>query len=218
MNKINGLSSKTPPEPCQDSDAIINITSGIGIVVFAALALLSAYKGYLYGAYAAAGAALLSTSPLIINSILSRRREEKIDKALEKAGQSLESPLTLAIKLGADKNARDLVLKDGSQVNDVDNCTSRKAALHCAVIEGNVEMVRFLLEHEAKPDLQDGNGKTPLHYAVSNTPNLQIIGLLLNNGADPDIRDEAKYRPCDYLAPGTQAYLLTLPPTQVSAF
>lgn len=59
-------------------------------------------------------------------------------------------------------------------VNVVDN--NQKTALHVAVIENCVEIVKLLLAHpKIKLDLCDHSGKTPLHYAHSNVTLLKIL-------------------------------------------
>ncbi len=43
-------------------------------------------------------------------------------------------------------------------------------ALHDAVWQGNVELVRFFLSHGAKADVRDRRGETPLHEAARPQP------------------------------------------------
>ncbi len=54
--------------------------------------------------------------------------------------------------------------------------------LHLAVIHGNREMVRFLLERGADPNKPDDSGRTPLHSAVAGG-HTEIVALLRQNKA-----------------------------------
>lgn len=47
------------------------------------------------------------------------------------------------------------------------------------------ELSEYLIKHKYPVNIQDSNGLTPLHYAISYN-NLFIIKLLLENGADPN--------------------------------
>ena len=58
------------------------------------------------------------------------------------------------------------------------------APIHHACLEGELEMVACLLQHNADPSLQDIEGWTPLHIAAA-TNNYELAELLLSEGADP---------------------------------
>ncbi len=60
-------------------------------------------------------------------------------------------------------------------------------ALHDAVWQGNVELVRFFLSHGAKADVRDRRGETPLHEAAR-TGNVEMVQSLLSHGADVNAR------------------------------
>lgn len=62
-------------------------------------------------------------------------------------------------------------------------------ALGAAVVEGDFEAVRALLEHaDADPDGFDGDGWAPLHLAARRG-DPEIVGALLDAGADLDLLD-----------------------------
>ena len=53
-------------------------------------------------------------------------------------------------------------------------------ALHLAVRSGNMDLVKFLLNQNARLDLRDKNGQTPLHLACLSTKNhAEVLKLLL---------------------------------------
>ena len=56
--------------------------------------------------------------------------------------------------------------------------------IHHACLEGELEMVECLLQHNADPSLQDIEGWTPLHIAAA-THNYELTVRLLAMGADP---------------------------------
>ena len=56
--------------------------------------------------------------------------------------------------------------------------------IHYACLEGELEMVECLLQHNADPSLQDIEGWTPLHVAAA-THNYELTVRLLAMGADP---------------------------------
>lgn len=57
-----------------------------------------------------------------------------------------------------------------------------------ATLEGNIAIVRQLLEHGARPSLADSRGVTPLHVAVDNKY-VDIVYMLISTGANPFARD-----------------------------
>jgi ankyrin repeat protein len=63
-------------------------------------------------------------------------------------------------------------------------------ALHYAIEEGDFELVKFLLDHNANPNIQDANGVTPYNLARSYAGLEPIVELLLQKGADPKIKDK----------------------------
>lgn len=73
-------------------------------------------------------------------------------------------PFIKAAQQGNIKEAQTL-LQSGVLVNE--KTIGNQTALHVAAAEGQDEMVRWLLAHEANPLAQDQNGKTPADYAKS---------------------------------------------------
>jgi hypothetical protein len=89
-----------------------------------------------------------------------------------------------ALKLRADVNAV-----------DVDN---NNTALNLVTSINNYTLVQYLLDHGANPNMANGAGMTPLHYAVL-WLNPRMVKLLLDNGADPTLRNIGDKTPADYL-------------------
>jgi len=63
------------------------------------------------------------------------------------------------------------------------------AALHGAIVKGNVDITALLLEHGADVTVLNNDDWTPLHEA-SRRAHLDIVELLLDHHADVDIRDK----------------------------
>jgi len=71
---------------------------------------------------------------------------------------------------------------------DINTNEDGRTALYFAAANGHVDIVRFLLENGADPNMQDSFSKTtPLFIAVQRQVSNEIIELLLVNGADPNI-------------------------------
>ncbi|KAK2844426.1 hypothetical protein Q5P01_011085 [Channa striata] len=88
---------------------------------------------------------------------------------------------------------------------------SNKTVLHLAVKEGNIELVRYLLNIPL-PNMKDfvnmkAHGHTALHMAAGlhgNPHQEEILRLLLNKGADPSIRNLENDQPAHLLQSGPQ--------------
>jgi ankyrin repeat protein len=61
--------------------------------------------------------------------------------------------------------------------------TGKYTALHHAVAEGHIEVVKYLLSHGADIEADGGHGWRPLHLAASND-DLRIVQILVEKGAD----------------------------------
>ncbi|XP_059200003.1 protein phosphatase 1 regulatory subunit 27b [Centropristis striata] len=75
---------------------------------------------------------------------------------------------------------------------------SGMAALHEAVLSGNLETVKLLVEHGADVHQRDEEGWTPLHMACSDGfPH--IARFLLSVGADPQLENDCGEKPADLI-------------------
>ena len=77
---------------------------------------------------------------------------------------------------------------------DPDMCVSvlGNTPLFVAADFGNVEVARLLLESGADKEKSNGDGETPLHYAIHGgcSGYCHVVRLLLESGADPDKPDQ----------------------------
>lgn len=75
------------------------------------------------------------------------------------------------------KNVIDFVDKDG------------RTLIFYAILQGNFEAVKILINNNAELNLKDNNGWAPLHYAV-NEYHPVIVEHLIKNGADINAKDK----------------------------
>jgi hypothetical protein len=62
---------------------------------------------------------------------------------------------------------------------------------------GHAEVVRFLLERSADPNVVNNRGETTLHWAMWG-PHVEIVGMLLARGVRVDVKDGALQTPLDW--------------------
>lgn len=89
---------------------------------------------------------------------------------------------------------------DVELLNDIDTVRNAqddilRTPLHYAVVSGNIETVRHLLQAAAKINVRDSSERAPLHYAVESDHLVDITLLLLENGADVNARGEQNESP-----------------------
>lgn len=75
----------------------------------------------------------------------------------------------------------------------------KNSALHLSVLRKNVDMTKALLQRGAQPNIQNYQGKTPLHIAMEKHAGVAIINSLINNGANVLIQDHNQKIPTDHL-------------------
>jgi hypothetical protein len=71
-------------------------------------------------------------------------------------------------------------------VNDKDE--NGKTLLHYASENGQIDIIKVLINVGAVIDAQDGGGRTSL-FLASNADKKETVNVLLNKGADPNIKD-----------------------------
>jgi ankyrin repeat protein len=94
------------------------------------------------------------------------------------------------------------LLERGGSGGDANHATPcGNSVLHDAVIGGDLEVVRLLLLHGARPDPADEVGQTPLVLAV-HMRHVEIAQLLLGAGARPTHRDRDGRTPLHFAVLG----------------
>jgi ankyrin repeat protein len=124
------------------------------------------------------------------------------------AAQGGITPLLFAVRQGFMESVRTLV-QAGADVNQVSG-GDKTSPLLMAVINGQFDVAKYLLEKGASPRLASENGATPLYAALNvewapkalypqprayqqqKTSYLEVMQLLLDRGADPNARLKKK--------------------------
>jgi len=83
---------------------------------------------------------------------------------------------------GAFNEARRLLEREKADVNCQD--TWGFTPLHCACLNGSIQLIRYLLHSGATVNVKDSVEWTPLHFAVMSN-HVEATSLLLEHGADP---------------------------------
>jgi len=92
----------------------------------------------------------------------------------------------------------DMLLNLGEDINQNSYGTDKKA-IHFAVEENNVLMLKYLISKGADIDPVDADGNTPLLIALKyGKCNAGIVKLLINSGADVYVNSEEGYDPLHY--------------------
>ena len=128
-----------------------------------------------------------------------------------------ETPIHLATRSGEPKKLQHLLagiavwspkerrmVRKGRDINVVDS--QNRTPLHTACYDGNIPMVKVLLDAEpkAKLDIQDFEGNTPLHLAMIKGEDY-VAKLLIGAGCDPDLQNHHGMMPYN-LATSHRAY------------
>lgn len=119
--------------------------------------------------------------------------------ALSAAASNGNVALTrLLLARGAKINAATSPLAGGTVKNGPIQSGS-VTALHAAVVGGNQEVVKILLDAGATVDPLDVRGMTPLMFAVAtDRPSSTIVSVLLDKGADRSLRSKANESSLDW--------------------
>ena len=112
---------------------------------------------------------------------------------------SKNNNLIKSIELNNLKKVKEYLNKDKSNINSLNK--NGISPLHIAVISGNLEIINFLLDKGANPNIKSLSKKqTPLHYAYifKSTKTHKIINLLIKYNANPNLEDTNNKRPKEY--------------------
>ncbi len=80
-----------------------------------------------------------------------------------------------------------MLIENGADINL--NDSTRKSALHCAVITGNIDIIMLLINNRADVNAQDSRGFTALNYVKGNFSGLphslveKMVSILVSHGA-----------------------------------
>ncbi|WP_312298677.1 ankyrin repeat domain-containing protein [Chryseobacterium sp.] len=103
------------------------------------------------------------------------------------------SPLILACYRGNTEVAKYLI----DHVKDVNYKSRQGTALSGLSVKYNKDLVTYLLNKNADPNIADETGSTPLFWAVK-FGNKELAELLLKNKADKSIKDSQGMTPFEY--------------------
>ena len=124
------------------------------------------------------------------------------DLATAEAGDGF-FPLALAAFFGHRDCVAALLARGADVVQRAAN-PMQVQALHAAMVAGDVEIVRALLDAGADVDARQQAGVTALMGAAAGG-SVELVQLLLAAGADPSLQDEAGRTACDWASDRGQA-------------
>lgn len=101
----------------------------------------------------------------------------------------------------AANNSLECVKLFASELKDRANATDRSGAtaLHHAALNGNCDMIVFLIGMGCEVNVHDNNQRSPLHYAAS-TDNSDAIRILVSSGGKLNARDKTSKTPIHFAA------------------
>jgi ankyrin repeat protein len=106
----------------------------------------------------------------------------------------------------------ELLLSKGANVHMIDG--ENRSLLHIACDNGDISLVKYLVEKGVSLKSKDKNGWTPLHIACGPADDYELVHYLIQNGADSYSRDMNQYTPfhlaTQFKAKKVEHYLKTL--------
>lgn len=139
-------------------------------------------------------AKLIGANPALVEATEDWSVDEALEAGLLYAGKA--SALIRAAQSG-DVAMVKLLVEAGAAVSDVCACAGAETALWAATVAGAPDVVAYLLEVGAEPNVPAFAGATPLHVAMQRN-NEHIARLLLAGGADPTLVDNHGRTPGDW--------------------
>lgn len=86
----------------------------------------------------------------------------------------------------------------------------RQTPLGIASFNGNLDVVKYLLDKGANVNVLDSARATPLYNAVRYSKSVDIVRLLMQRGADPNIEDREGYSALMYARKKKKQYLVRI--------
>ncbi len=99
-----------------------------------------------------------------------------------------------AVRDGKNDDVISMVEKPGSRIVNTRDLSTGEGAIHIVVKRGDLPYLNYLLQHDADPNLRDGQGNTPLLVAVTGGQ-VGLIPLLLAARANPNLGNGAGETP-----------------------
>ncbi len=87
----------------------------------------------------------------------------------------------------------ELLLANGANIHIIDG--DNRSLLHIACDNGDISLVKYLVEKGVSLKSKDKNGWTPLHIACGPADDYELAYYLIQNGADPYACDANKHTP-----------------------
>lgn len=90
-----------------------------------------------------------------------------------------------------------LLLEGGAYINESNECGETPLMVTCMSAHADQQsvskckMVKYLLDHQADPNIQDKTGRTALMHACIHKAGHEVVEQLLSNGADPSLEDRS---------------------------
>lgn len=131
---------------------------------------------------------------------------EKVKALLEDSKYSKQLDLTDALNHAISQNQTKIVYYLIEEYNvDINICGTNSLPLHVACMNWMLEMVDYLVQHDADVNAIDDRGLGSVHYAIPDDyyddvePRIvKIMEILVKNGADINIQDSKGTTPLSY--------------------
>ncbi len=120
---------------------------------------------------------------------------EEYPEDVDENGRDGFTPLQLACYFGREEIVTYL-LAQGADINAIAENPTLIQAVHAAAANGNLNILRHLLERGANANAQQQNRLTPLHTAADSN-HAAMAQLLLKYGADPTLANDSGQTPAD---------------------
>ncbi len=126
-------------------------------------------------------------------AVINRSNTKSSERKLKISNKDQVKELFQKINKKDWKGVINAIEDDADVVNYVDR-PSGDYPLHSVVSYKNLEITKFLIEHQADINAKNKSGKTPLHIAIEKKA-LEIIEYLVDNGADISAKDNQGVSP-----------------------